>query len=168
MCLYNMCLQPLQGYGWHYANGSTIVLPLLLPSCSSVSPPLLFLRPWLDIPLIELYSLSNLLKSVLALTSTIEILAQADALQRSLDTVVVLHSRLIPRSLQYSIFCWSFPSSVIIKTSLTLHPALYEAWLTWTYGFTSSDFVTSFFVTCSIYTSDPRFSNSAKPATWQP
>lgn len=81
---YKSCRQPHQGFIWHYANSSVLFfssssLSLLrsqyAPSFPLVCspPPSLFLRPWLEFSLIELYSLSNLLKSVLAVTSPIEV-----------------------------------------------------------------------------------------------
>lgn len=80
---YKSCRQPHQSFIWHYANSSVffcffplfLCLNVHLPSHSSgvfffpLTVPLTVAR----FSLIELYSHSNLLKSVLAVTSTIEV-----------------------------------------------------------------------------------------------
>lgn len=87
-----LCLQPHQGSIWHYANSSTIFSLCRLLLCLNMHFPFHSSVSLLTVPptvarfaLIELHSLSNLLKSVLAVTSTIEVVGR-EALKKN-DTL---------------------------------------------------------------------------------
>lgn len=99
---YKSCRQPHQSFIWHYANSSVFFFLFFSPfSVSQYAPSFTFVTFFFPLTvarfsLIELYSHSNLLKSVLAVTSTIEVVGR-EAFKKKKRCIIEKYGRKVQR-----------------------------------------------------------------------